>query len=195
MTSQLSDAELVANIKAGGSKRQAAIAHLYKDKKLKNQILAFVTKNSGNRDDGIDVFHEGIISLDDNIRKNKYEGKGQLRGYLYSICRFIWLNKLKRSDRMVYTDETSKLDAVSYETPEALALSEEQKDILARLLEQLGEKCQQILEMWKLTYSMEEIAKAVGLKHAGMARKQRYVCYQKLMKVIEAKPHLKTILK
>lgn len=195
MTSRLTDAELVANIKAGGSKRQAAIGDLYRDKKLKNQIIAFVTKNSGNKEDGIDIFHEGIISLDDNIRKNKYQGKGQLRGYLYSICRFLWLNKLKRNDRMIYTDEVKQLDQVSYETPESLSLSEEQKNILARLLSQLGPKCEQILEMWKLTYSMEEIAEKVGLKNAGMARKQRYVCYKKLLKIVEGQPNLKTILK
>lgn len=195
MTSHLSDAELVVRIQAGGAQRQAAIAHLYRDKKLKNQIVAYVTKNSGNREDGIDIFHEGIISLDDNIRKGKYKGEGQLRGYLYSICRFLWLNKLKRADRMVYTEEESQLDEVSYDTPESLALSEEQKDILDRLLAMLGEKCEQILELWKLAYSMQEIAEKVGLKHADMARKQRYVCYKKLMKIIDDQPHLKTILK
>ena len=195
MNRQYTDAELVANIKAGGAKRQAAIAHLYRDQKLKNQIVAFVTKNNGNREDGIDIFHEGIISLDDNIRKDKYAGTGKVRAYLYSICRFLWLNKLKRNKRMVYTAEDQQLDQVSYETPESLSLSEEQKNILARLLAQLGPKCEQVLEMWKLTYSMEEIAQTLGLSSARAAIKQRYNCYKKLLKIVDDQPNLRTILK
>ena len=31
------------------------------------------------------------------------------------------------------------------------------------MLSQIGEKCKQILELWRLSYSMEEIAEKVGL--------------------------------
>ncbi len=189
-----SDAIIIEHIKAGGQKRQKAIALIYRDEKLKNQIIAFVKNNSGSHEEGIDLFHEGIIAFDENVRKDKYKGEGKLKGYLYSICRFLWLNKLKRSKRMVYTAETAELDQVSYETPEHLSLQEEQKNILDQLLSQLGEKCQKILELWKLSYSMEEIAKEVGLQNAGIARRQRYNCYQKLLQNIDKKPNLRNVL-
>ena len=195
MTTTFTDIELVENIKTGGMKRQNAITHIYRDKQLKNQVVSFVKKNSGNQEDGIDIFHEGIIALDENIRKNKYQQRGPLRGYLFSTCRFLWLNKLKRNQRMVYTAENSQLDQVSFETPESLSLNGEQKDILGKLLGQLGDKCKQVLELWKLSYSMEEIAAQVGLKNATIARKQRYNCYQKLLRVVDSQPNLKTILK
>ncbi len=195
MTTVLLNDSVLEQIKNGGSHRQRAIALIYNDKKLKNQVIDFVKKNSGSRDDGIDIFHEGIIAFDENVRKHKYRGEGNLKGYLFSICRFIWLNRLKRDKRMVYTAETSQLDHVLEETPECLTLKDEQKAILDRLLGNLGDKCKKILELWKLSYSMEEIATQVGLKDAGVARRQRYKCYQKLMKVLDDAPNLKNVLK
>ncbi len=195
MTSIILNNNLLDLIKAGGADRQKAIALIYRDQKLKNQVVDFVKKNSGSKEDGIDIFHEGIIAFDENVRKDKYRGDGNLKGYLFSICRFIWLNRLKRDKRMVYTEETSQLDEVSYETPESLSMEEEQKKILSNLLSRLGEKCEKILELWKLSYSMEEIAQEVGLKDAGVARRQRYKCYQKLLQILDNEPKLKTLLK
>ncbi len=190
-----SDAIIIEYIKTGGAKRQKAISLIYKDDKLKNQVIQFVTANSGSRDEGIDIFHEGIIAFDENVRNNKYKGTGKLKGYLYSTCRFLWLNRLKRDKRMVYTSENTELDQVSFETPEHLSMQEEQKEIIRQLLGLLGDKCRKILELWKLSYSMEEIAQEVGLDNAGIARRQRYNCYQKLLQEIDKKPNLRNVLK
>ncbi len=194
MKTLVSDAVILDNIKAGGARRQKAIAMIYEDNALKNQVIGFVLNNNGNRDDGIDIFHEGIIALDENVRKDKFKGDGKLKGYLYSICRFLWLNRLKKDQRIKYTSESHELDQVTFTTPEHLSLAAEQKDILDQLLGRLGGKCQQILEMWKLSYSMEEIARDVGLSNAGVARRQRYNCYQKLLQIIEQEPNLRNIL-
>lgn len=195
MKSITNENSLLEDIKSGGMRRQQAIASIYKDNQLKNQVVSFVKNNSGNSEEGIDIFHEGIIALDDNVRKDKYRGDGNIKGYLYSICRFLWLNRLKKDKRMVYTEDTATLDQVSIDTPESLSLADEQKKILNQLLQMLGDKCQQILEMWKLSYSMEEIAEKVGLENAGIARRQRYNCYQKLLNIIDSEPALKNILK
>ncbi len=195
MNDMLNTSSIYEGIKHGGVKRQKAIAEIYRDAKLKNQIVAYVKKNSGSREDGIDIFHEGIIALDDNIRKNKFRGEGDLNAYLYSICRFLWLNKLKRNKRMVYTENESELDQIQNDTPETLSLADEQKNIINQLLNRIGDKCKQILELWKLSYSMEEIAEKVGLGNAGIARRQRYNCYQKLLKIIDEESGLRNALK
>ncbi|MCB0669388.1 MAG: sigma-70 family RNA polymerase sigma factor [Saprospiraceae bacterium] len=195
MKSITNESSLLEDIKNGGMKRQQAIATIYRDNQLKNQVVGFVRNNSGSSEEGVDIYHEGIIALDDNIRKDKYRGDGNLKAYLYSICRFLWLNRLKKNKRVVYTEDENTLDQVNVDTPETLSLEDEQKKILNELLSRLGDKCQQILEMWKLSYSMEEIAEKVGLDNAGIARRQRYNCYQKLLGIIDAEPAIKNILK
>ncbi len=195
MITTFSEEAIIESIEAGGHKRQKAIALIYEDKALKNQIVAFVKSHNGNHEDGVDVFHEGIIAFDKNIRSGNYKGEGKLKGYLYSTCRFIWLNKLKRNKKIIYTAEESQLDQVLYETPESLSLAEEQKKIIASLLGQLDQKCGKILELWKLSYSMDEIAQQVGLKDGSIARRQKYNCYQKLLQIVDKAPNLKNILK
>lgn len=194
MKSIKNNASLWQDIKSGGMKRQEAISQIYRDESLKNQVIAMVRKYSGSREQGVDVFHEGIIAMDAAIRKDKYRGEGSLSAYLFTICRFQWLNTLKRDRRTVYTSDITDVDQVQYQTPETVALEDEQKSVINDLLSTLGEKCKQILELWKLSYSMEEIATKVGLSNAGIARRQRYNCYQKLLKVIDERPQLKTLL-
>lgn len=194
MTSTFSDTEIVVNIRTGGMKRRQAIAQIYRENQLKKQVIAFVKQNNGNREDGLDIFHEGIIALDLNIRKEKYQEQGRIKAYLFSICRFIWLNKLKKNQRMTYTAEDHQLDQIASHTPESLIMSEEQKDVIEKMLSGLGDKCKQILELWKLSYSMKEIADQVGLKNADVARKQRYNCYQKLLQLVDKQPHFKNAL-
>ncbi|MCB0375539.1 MAG: sigma-70 family RNA polymerase sigma factor [Sinomicrobium sp.] len=195
MINNFSETEIVANIRAGGLKRQQALTQIYREKQLKNQVIAFVQQNSGNREDGIDIFHEGIIALDLNIRQNKYQQTGKLNAYLFSTCRFLWLNQLKKKRRMVYTDEHFQLDQEVHHNPESLFMSEEQKEVINTLLSNLTEKCKLILELWKLSYSMEEIAEQASLKNAAVARKQRYNCYQKFLHLIDEHPGLKSALK
>lgn len=195
MITTFSEEALIEAIEAGGQRRQKAIAFIYQDKALKNQIVAFVKNHNGNQEDGIDVFHEGIIAFDKNIRSKNYKGEGRLKGYLYSTCRFIWLNKLKRDKKIVYTEEEAQLDQVLYETPESLSLDKEQKGIIAKILGQLDPKCAKILELWKLSYSMDEIAEQVGIKDGSIARRQKYNCYQKLLQIVDNAPNLKNLLK
>ena len=65
---------------------------------------------------------------------------------------------------------------------------------MIKILTELGGKNQKILELWKLSYSMEEIAEKVGLKNAGVARRQRYKSFQKLVQLIEEREVFKQLL-
>lgn len=191
----LNEKQLLTAIQAGGSQRQRAIAQIYSDRQLKNKVVSFVRNNSGIEQDGVDMFHEGIIVLDRNIRNGKFREEGSIKGYLFSTCKLLWMNQIRKNTRVSYTDDAFKLDETVHETPESLSLRKEQATVLRKLLATLGEKCQKVLELWKLSYSMEEIAERVGLQNATIARKQKYRCYQSLLQKIEGNAALKSFLK
>ncbi len=133
-----SDTEIVAAIKEGGRKRQDAIRFLYKEESLKNKIIQFVKRNNGNLEDGQDMFHEGIIVLDRNIRQDKFKQESSVQGYLFSICRFLWMNQIRKKSKMTYTEDNNALDSTETETPESHLFSNEQKDILRKLISHTG---------------------------------------------------------
>lgn len=189
------DKEVIAAIKSGGPKRQKVIRYLYQDASLKSKIIQFVTRNSGNYQDGEDMFHEGIIVFDRNIRQNKFKEETSIQGYLYSICRFLWMNQIRKQKRVTLIEDHKEMDSTETNTPELLLFTEEQKEILQSLVSQLGERCQKILELWKLSYSMEEIAKELDFSSAAMARKSKYRCHKALLEIIKKHPNLVNILK
>jgi RNA polymerase sigma factor (sigma-70 family) len=188
------DEQLVAAISAGGSGRETALKAIYEDGDLKRMVAAFVRNHQGNATDGQDMFHEGMIVLDRNIREGKFRGEAPVKGYLYSICRFLWMNQLRKQ---AHTSSVAEMPPV-YEpdnlTPEVALVTEERKDMLNRLLQELGDRCRQILELWKLSYSMEEIAESLGFSSSDMARKAKYRCHVSLLEIIRKNPHVEQLL-
>ena len=190
-----SESQLVEAIQQGGAGRQTAIRHIYNDRQLCQKIIQFVMNNRSNESDGQDMFHEGIIVLDRNIREGKFRGESSLQGYLYSICRFLWMNQIRKNVRVNLTDDTRMLDDVSEDNPEVTLFSEEKKQLLDQMVRQLGERCRQILELWKLSYSMEEIAEQLDFSSAAMARKAKYRCHQSLLELLRDHPQITEMLK
>lgn len=191
----MTDEEIVKFILFGGEKREAALVELYKDEICKRKVIQYVRNNQGNESDGKDLFHDGIIVVDRNIRQLKFRGDSSLHHYIYSVCKFLWLNKLKKKRRMVYSDEEKTLDEVVEKNPESILLKNELKDNLSSTLDLLGIRCKKILELWKLNYSMKEIAEICEISSESMARKLKHQCYQKLLKIVEENPGIRRNLK
>ena len=64
-------------------------------------------------------------------------------------------------------------------------IQEEEMDWLEKFLDQMGSRCRQILIMQEFQgYSMEEIAKELGLKSARAVSTARYRCMEKLKGVL-----------
>ena len=192
---QYSDSELIAAIKKGGTSRQKAIRYIYNTKGFSQKIIQFVKTNSGNMQDGQDMFHEGIIVLDRNIRQDKFRGESSLSSYLYSICRFLWMNQIRKKAKVDLTEDNHQLDEVETENPESMVVIDERKRVLNFVISQLGERCKKILELWKLSYTMEEIADKMGFSSSAMARKNKYRCHKSLMKYLEKHPDMAALLK
>lgn len=192
---EFTDQELVTAIKSGGAGRQAAIRFIYQKADLRQKVIHFVCQNRGNEEDGSDMFHEGIIVLDRNIREHKFRAESSLEGYLYSICRFLWQNQRRKKARIDLKDDFSQMDQIETTTPETQLLSDEKKNLLRRALDELGERCRRILELWQLSYSMEEIATEMDFSSAQMARKNKYRCQQSLMEFFQEQPNWKQWLR
>ncbi len=72
-------------------------------------ISSFIRSNSGTEDDAKDIFQDSIIILINNLRKPDFTLTAKCCVYLYSVCRFQWLNKLKKKGRKTFNiDETNE---------------------------------------------------------------------------------------
>lgn len=176
----MKDQDILIELKSG---RESAFRAVYREHF--GMVRHLVVKNSGSDDDAGDIFQEGVIVLFEQVRKPDFRLTSSLKTYLYSICRNLWLKRLraKGRDKLVDFEQPITLPEVDAE-PDP---TEHQLAILRKCLTQLGDACKAILERYYyLNRSMEEIAAELGYTNADTAKTQKYKCMQKLKKLAEA---------
>jgi RNA polymerase sigma factor (sigma-70 family) len=194
MKQVFTDANIISSILKNDTSMELAINYLYDRSGIMADVQKYIRSRSGTKEMIEDVFQEGVVHLIMNIRKGNYKGEGSIKGYLFGICRNIWLKKLNKEIRHRDEAKVMKVEEVDYQTPEYYLIDEEKKNILDKVLSRLGEMCKKVLTLWKLNYSMKEIAVEVGYKSEGVVRKKKHQCMKNLIKLVKEKPELKELL-
>lgn len=189
---QWTDAAIIEAIGNTEQTRDLALYHIVYQTDWKKMIIAYVVQHGGDTHDGDDVFQEALFQFDRNIRMGFFEGKSALKTYFFVIAKRRWW---KISSRRKPTQELSPEHYEGEaESAEARVISEEKRDYLRKATAQIGERCQKILQLYQLDYSMEEIAEAVGLSSDDMAKKEAYRCRTRLRQFLENNPDWKNLL-
>jgi len=177
-----SDESLIQGLR---QKTSGSIRYLYKE--FFPIIRSIVERNSGNRQDAEDVFHDGLIVLYQRIQNKTFTLKSSLKTYFYAICRNIWLQRLERKYRLLYrADFQVHEDSEEYIT-EDLFIREEQLEKI-RLYNQhflkLPQDCQALLKLFFRKVPLKEIAGVLGFKDENYAKTRKYMCKNMLRKKI-----------
>ncbi|MBD2702234.1 sigma-70 family RNA polymerase sigma factor [Spirosoma sp. BT702] len=152
-------------------------------------VLHFVTNNSGSEDDAKDIYQEALIVLFEKVRGGSLELHCQLKTYLYSVCRRLWLKQLSQRSRYMVRDvETPASDDLVIEQIGDDLLEHEERDrqftLMADSLERLGEPCRTLLEDFYIQHlSMQEITEKFGYTNADNAKTQKYKCLMRLKRL------------
>src|SRR5215469_1306347 len=72
-----------------------------------NMVQSLILSNNGYPDDARDIFQEAMIVLYEKARSGTFELNSQLKTYLYSVCRRLWLKRLSQLQR--YSPEVESL--------------------------------------------------------------------------------------
>lgn len=163
------NAELIKQLRAGHN--SAALQELYKSWPA---VRHFIKTHGGNDDDARDTFQDSLLILYRNVQKKEFTLTAQVSTYLFSICKYLWKDELKKKNRMV-----------SFEVPdmaeEIQDYRQEEKQIkwLDGILLSIGEKCAAILTMFYYHgKSMEKIGDELGYKNTDTVKTQKYKCLE-----------------
>lgn len=163
-----------------------AIEEIYKNNY--NIIQALVVNNSGTTDDAKDIFQEAMVVLFEKARSGDFELNCQIKTYVYSVSRRLWLKRLQQNHRL-----TTDLDTAENVVPVDEDISEhENKDaefeIMHEAINSLGEPCKSLLEAFYFKKkNMQEIAENFGYTNAENAKTQKYKCLMRLKKIFFTK--------
>lgn len=179
--SSVSDKEFISAIRVGGSASEAAIIGLYRRYRVPvlQSIRRLVFNHPGGKAEASDLMHDAFLVLIDKIRI-QHTLPGSVPGYWYGIASYLWRNYRKRQGKILLVEDNEQIYGIESINPESIMLHNEESALMENLLQDCGCRCKKILTMWNNHYSMQEIADALGLAGAPIARQIKYRCFQKL---------------
>lgn len=171
-----------ALLKGLASNETKAIETLYKDHF--GMVQTYILQNNGSYDDARDIFQEAMIALYEKAQSDSFVLTCQIKTYVYSICRRLWLKRLQQMGR--YTQPVENLE-------ETVGVEEEIEEhekrnaafaIMDRAMGSLGEPCKSLLEGYYIQKKdMQQLAEMFGYTNADNAKNQKYKCLMRLKKL------------
>ncbi|MFN4005881.1 MAG: RNA polymerase sigma factor [Chitinophagaceae bacterium] len=162
-----------------------AIDTLYKDNF--GMVQAFILNNNGTYDDARDIFQEAMITLYEKARSESFVLTCQIKTYVYSVCRRLWLKRLQQMGRYVTASDSLEETVPVEDDVEIQEKKNQEFLIMDRALGSLGEPCKSLLEAFYLQKKgMLEIAESFGYTNADNAKNQKYKCLMRLKKLFFA---------
>lgn len=152
-----------------------------------NMVQALIINNNGSADDAKDVFQEAMIVLYEKVRSGTFELNCQIKTYVYSVCRRIWLKKLQQQSR--YSGDIGNIEET---VPVEDDIGDHDKrnaefEMMDKAIGSLGEPCKSLLEAFYLQKrNMQDIATSFGYTNADNAKTQKYKCLMRLKKIFFA---------
>ena len=158
-----------------------AVETIYKENF--NLIQALVVNNSGTSEDAKDIFQEAMIVLYEKVQTGTFELNCQIKTFVYSVSRRLWLKRLMHQSRMAITDNQEEVVAVDDEVEEHEKRNTE-FSMMEKAMSGLGEPCKSLLEAFYLQKkNMQDIATSFGYTNAENAKNQKYKCLMRLKKL------------
>ncbi|QJW88814.1 sigma-70 family RNA polymerase sigma factor [Spirosoma taeanense] len=180
----LTDDELLSGLADGSD---AALTQLYRQ--YFPMVLHFVTTNSGGEDEAKDIYQETLIVLYEKVRSGSLELHCQLKTYIYSVSRRLWLKQLSHKSRFMVSDsDNPATDPMAVEQLNDDLADHEERDrqfeLMADSLNRLGEPCRTLLEDFYIQHlSMQAITEKFGYTNADNAKTQKYKCLMRLKRL------------
>lgn len=147
-------------------------------------IQHFVLNNNGSFDDARDLFQEAMITLYEKVQSDSFVLSCQIKTYLFSICKNLWLKRLQQMGKYSAPLSTEEESIAVEADLEEFQKKDAAFSIMNRALNSLGEPCKSLLEGYYLNKKgMQELADDFGYTNADNAKNQKYKCLMRLKKL------------
>lgn len=179
----LSDADLIAGIRAGGMNRRNCENGLYHQ--FRYLIREATFKHKLLPDECASAYSDAVLTVIEHISSQRYEGRSGLKTYLYQIFYNKCVDLVRRNStnrQSVHQSHSLEELSIADETRTVLQklISDSDESYLRQQLTRLGEKCQQMLLAWGEGFSDEEIARNLAYQSPAVAKTSRLRCLEKL---------------
>lgn len=188
------DTEIFQQLQSGHSAvQEKAFRYLYQN--YFGLVESLIVSNKGTKEDAADIFHDGLIVLFHQVKAGKFREGSSLKTYLYSICRNLWLMKLRRQKKEIRLEEKHENMLVEDHIFQTLEQTERKK-LLVKILGELKEGCRQILDLYYFQkMKMRQIRQHLNLASDQVAKNKKSRCMQHLRTKVMQNPFYQNMLR
>jgi RNA polymerase sigma factor (sigma-70 family) len=185
------DQEIVEQLRQSGTDKRGIEEQLF------NRFAYFVregmTKHALSEDESFNAYSDTILAALDNIYKDNFEARASLKTYLYQIFHNKCVDLLRK--KATNKNSVNRPEVIS---DRLMQLSDSARSVVQTLIDkadwqrlreklnELEEKCRQILMFWGENYSDREIASFLQYKTADVVKTSRLRCLERLRKLYKA---------
>jgi len=155
------------------------------------EVIKYIKKNSGNLDDAKDIFQEAILIIYNKSKQETLELTTTFHVYLFSICKNLWLKKLRSKSSQVLPLSATWGFKVDTDYEEQFIKSRKWK-LFNKKFQSLAEECQKVLQMLFNGQSGKEIAAAMGYTE-DYAKRKKYKCKLSFMDLVRKDPEFRAL--
>lgn len=172
-------------LKGLASSDKKAVETIYKENY--NAVQALIINNNGSSDDAKDIFQEAMIVLYEKVRSGTFELNCQIKTYIYSVSKRLWLKRLQQLNRYSSPIEGFEATVQVDDEIEEHEKRDSEFEMMERAINSLGEPCKSLLEAYYIQkQNMQVIASNFGYTNADNAKNQKYKCLMRLKKIFFA---------
>lgn len=155
-------------------------------------VRSMILKNGGTVDDARDVFQDSVIVLFQNNSQEKFQLTVSNCTYLYSVARNKWLKHIRD------TGKITTLEFANDKSDGSLSFDDDEKKqrqrLLIKHLNQLGEKCRNVLKHFFEGKTGEEITRELDFSSYEYYRVAKNRCTENLKQSIQKDPMFKELI-
>ena len=175
---------MIEGLRSGGAQRKLTEKRLFEHffylvrlARSKYNLLA---------EDCASVYSDTIIAVIQNVISGKFEGRSSLKTYTYQILMNKCVDAIRKNTthRMVYDSDV--LESMTASLPDKARnvvqqlIDKGNRFTLEQHIQNLGEKCRQLLLLFEDGYSDKEIAREMDYNSANVVKTSRLRCLDKL---------------
>lgn len=179
MKQEINEKELLEGLAINDKK---AVETIYKENY--NMVQSLIINNNGSADDAKDIFQEAMIVLYEKVRSGSFELNCQIKTYVYSVSKRLWLKRLQQLNRYSPPIDDLESPVPVDEDMEDHERRDAEFEMMNKAISSLGEPCKSLLEAYYLQkQNMQVIAANFGYTNSDNAKNQKYKCLMRLKKI------------
>ncbi len=158
-----------------------ALKLLYKTYRV--DVIAWLEKTySLDYETTADIFQQAVIIFYDKVIQNKLsEETGNVKAYLYGICKNKALEQIKYIKKEHDKKQNYLTGSIVENKDQENDLKQKNIKIIQKFLEKMGNPCKEILELFYYkSWDFEEICEKMSYKNVNTTKNLKYKCLKRL---------------